>query len=248
MNVVLLCAGYATRLYPLTLDRPKPLLELAGKPIIEHILGRLKSVSGQVDKIAVVTNAKFRPHFEEWAKSVSFPVKIDVVNDGTTSNETRLGAIGDLELAIDKGMKDKDILVLAGDNVFTFDLAPFIKEAEGHRPSITVGVSDVKDTALAKQFGIVKFDGKKRIELFVEKPQNPPSTMASLALYYFPKESLRLLDLYERQGEQDAPGYFISWLIGRETVFAYPFEGTWFDIGTKPGLELAGEFFRKWKG
>lgn len=248
MNVVLLCAGYATRLYPLTLNRPKPLLELAGKPIIEHILSRLKPLSGKIDRVAVVTNAKFHSQFEDWAKKSSFPVGIEVINDGTTSNETRLGAIGDLELTLERDMRSADALVLAGDNVFTFDLASFIKEAESHRPSITVGVSDIKDVTLAKQFGIVKFDEKKRIEFFVEKPQNPPSTMASLALYYFPKESLRLLREYKRQGEQDAPGYFISWLCGREPVFAYPFEGTWFDIGTKAGLELANDFFKEWKG
>ncbi|MFC1667313.1 nucleotidyltransferase family protein [Candidatus Omnitrophota bacterium] len=245
MKTLLLAAGYATRLYPLTLNKPKPLLPIAGKPVIEFILDIIEPLK-DVDGIYIVTNRKFSKNFEEWSAKFSSSKEIVVVNDGTTSNEDRLGATGDIEFVIrEKKLKD-DLLVLAGDNIFKKDLTDFINFSVSKRPSITIGLYDVKDLGLAKKYGIVSLDENKRIVEFKEKPSNPTSTLAAKCLYFFPKEKLGIVGEYlDTDAAKDAPGYFLEWLSKKESVFGYAFKDEkWFDIGDKKSYEEANREFK----
>ena len=249
MNVVLLCAGYATRLYPLTENTPKPLLPVAGKPMLEHILDRVEKVPG-IERIFLVTNHKFAPHFEKWSKTAKFSKKIEVVDDMTTSNENRLGAIGDLAYTLKKNnVGAVDLMVLAGDNLFDFDLVEFIGHAKAMRPHGVIAVYDVKDKELAKQYGLVGFDSKGTVLEFYEKPANPPTTMASCGVYYLPKETRVLLDRYLAEGNNpDQPGHYMGWLVKNGGLSAVPLEGQWLDIGDLASYKKADEMcmsFRK---
>ena len=244
MKVLLLCAGYATRLYPLTIDKPKPLLPVAGKPVIEYTLDIIERVK-EVDEVFIVTNQKFASHFEEWSKSFSYSKKIVVVNDGTVSNDDRLGATGDIEFVIkNKSIKD-DLLILAGDNIFKSDLKGFMDFSISKSPHITIGLFDVKKIILAKKYGIVKLDDTKKIAEFKEKPKKPDSTLAAQCLYFFPKEKLAIVKQYlNTDSSKDAPGYFLEWLSKNDQVFGYVFKDVkWFDIGDMASYEKANSEF-----
>ncbi len=238
MKVIILCAGYAVRLHPLTIDTPKPLLPIGGRPMLELLLEKVSEVKG-IEEVFVVSNGKFAGHFEDWSKNPPyFKGKIRVINDGTTTNETRLGAIGDLDLAVRQGKINDDMLVLAGDNFFTFDLNEFVQIALKHKPFASLGLYDVKDLVLARNYGLVetKHDGK--IILFLEKPAEPKTTLASTGIYFFPKDILGLLEIYlAEKNNPDAPGYFIQWLIENSSVFGIPLAGSWYDIGDRESYD-----------
>lgn len=242
----MLAAGYATRLYPLTQDRPKPLLPIAGRPILDYLLEKIEKVES-IDEVFLVTNDKFAGSFRDWTRNRKYSRKIEVVNDGTTSNEDRLGAIGDLHFVIQKFRLDgQDIGVFAGDNLFRANLKPFVVFAQSHRPHASLGIVDVRNRELACQYGIVRVDGENRIAEFLEKPKDPPSTLASTGVYWFPKESLDLLDRYMREGHNaDRPGDYIHWLIQVDRVYAYRLEGKWFDIGDLDSYREADEMILK---
>ena len=246
MKVLLLAAGYATRLYPLTLNRPKPLLPVAGKPVIEFILDIIEPIR-EVDEVFIVTNQKFSKNFEEWNGKFSSSKKIVIVDDETTTDENKLGATGDIEFVIrERDLKD-DLLVLAGDNIFKTDLAKFINFSISKRPSISIGLYDVKDLGLAKKYGIVSLDSDKRIIEFKEKPKEPASTLAAKCLYFFSKEKLGILREYldtHTGTNKDAPGYFLEWLSKKEPIFGYVFKDEkWFDIGDRESYEEANREF-----
>jgi len=246
MKVLLLAAGYATRLYPLTLDTPKPLLPVAGKTVMGYIFDLIEPLK-EVNEVFIVTNEKFFHNFKDWKKTFKSSKKITIVDDGTTSNETRLGATGDIEFVIEKKTIKDDLLVLAGDNLFKADLSIFTKFCASKRPSITIGLYDIKDLILAKKYGIVSVDKNNKVIDFKEKPANPPSTLAAMCLYFFPKERLDVMKSYlGMDNAKDAPGYFLEWLYKREPMFGYIFKDKkWFDIGDKKSLEEADKEFRK---
>ena len=242
MKVLILAAGYATRLYPLTLNKPKPLLEVGGMPIVDHIL-RIVEGSKELTGVLVVTNNKFHKNFNEWKDGVKFPHPIEVINDGTLSNDDRLGAIGDMNLALQKANIDEDLMVIAGDNLFDFELDGFVKFAKSH-DGATVGLCDVRERELAKKYGIVKLDDKGKVTLFVEKPADPPSMLAAMCIYYFSKENLHLISDYIATGKkQDAPGNLMAWLAGEGRLYGFKIDGRWFDIGDKASLEKAEKEF-----
>jgi len=231
MKAILLCAGYATRLYPLTKNHPKPLLPLAGRPILDYLLDKLKDIRS-IDQVIAVTNERFLSHFQDWAGAKKDPWKIDVVSDGTSSNETRLGAIGDLSFVVKKFQLRDDLGIFAGDNLFMANLKGFLNFAESNRPHSSLGIVDVKKRELAPRYGIVRINSNHQIIEFVEKPAGPPSTLASTGVYWFAKESLNFLDRYIREGHNaDRPGDYIRWLVEVDRVFAHRFEGHWYDIG-----------------
>lgn len=246
MKVLLLAAGYATRLYPLTLDTPKPLLAVAGKTVLEYIFDLIEPLK-QVDEALIVTNEKFYQIFENWKQGFKSSKKITIVDDGTSSNETRLGATGDIEFVIEKRNIKDDLLVLAGDNLFKADLSVFIDFCASKRPSITIGLYDIKDLTLASKYGIVSVDKNNKVVDFKEKPASPASTLAAMCLYFFPKERLDIMKRYlGTDSAKDAPGYFLEWLYKRESVFGCVFKDKkWFDIGDKKSLEEADKEFRK---
>lgn len=245
MKALLLAAGYATRLYPLTLNKPKPLLPIAGRPVLEFILDIIEPLKS-IDEIFVVTNDKFYKDFEGWRSGHRGSKKITVVNDGTGSNKDRLGATGDIRFVIKEKNVKSDLLVLAGDNIFRTDLSGFIDFSLSKRPSISIGLYDVKDLTLAKKYGIVSLGSDKRIIEFREKPEKPASTLAAKCLYFFPEEKLDVMEAYlTLDRAKDAPGYFLEWLCKKEPVFGYIFEDEkWFDIGDKRSYEEAGREFK----
>ncbi len=244
MKAVLLCAGYATRLYPLTENQPKALLPVGGKPILEHLFEKIE-VLGSVDQIFIVTNDKFYTPFEKWADGGNRRKKIQVVNDGTRTNDERLGAIGDLVLVLKKFKIRDDVGVFAGDNLFDSDFESFFSFARGRRPHASIGVVEVPK-GIASRYGIVRVDAENRITEFYEKPEKPLSNLASTGVYWFAKEGLDFLDRYIGGGHNaDRPGDYVRWLVEVDQVFAYPFEGKWFDIGDFESYREAERYFQK---
>jgi glucose-1-phosphate thymidylyltransferase len=246
MNILILAAGYATRLYPLTLNKAKPLLEIAGKPMIERIIEQLGSVS-DLGTLYVVTNAKFAAQFEDWAKRLherSPNLQIRVVNDGSTSDDDKLGAIGDINLVVTKeGLANQDLLVIAGDNLFTDPLDSFVSYAQGKEA--VVAVFDVGSREAMKKYASVTLNDAGVITRFQEKPQNPESTLAALALYYYSRSILPLIQEYLSEGNNpDQPGRFLEWLYTRKPVNTFEIKGGWLDIGSKETLEEADRLFR----
>lgn len=244
MRAIFLCAGYATRLYPLTKDCPKSLLEIAGVPILNYLMDnvlRIPSIKG----ISIVSNDKFSKAFSDWQKKHYAKAAVRVLNDGTTTNENRLGAIRDIQFALKAEKISDDVLVLASDNLFDSEIRDFVEAAKKHSPHASVGVYDVQDLSLAKQYGLISHDASGKITQFFEKPSNPTTTLASTGLYFFPKESLKLLDQY-LSGHQnpDAPGHYVQWLVVNDQVFAFPFQGTWYDIGDYASYQNADRAFR----
>lgn len=249
MRVILLCAGYATRLYPLTKDQPKPLLPVGGRPILEWILDSLQGIPG-ITGVYAVTNDKFAGHFERWAKALHYPWPVETINDGTTANDNRLGAIGDLNYVLQKKkIGTEDLLVVAGDNFFDFDLSKFIREVKEKRPYPVIAVYDVKDVVLAKEYGLVKLDPQGRVLEFLEKPELPPTTLASCGLYWLPAETRVLLDKYLADGHNpDQPGHYMRWFAAHGGgLMAVALEGHWLDIGDPTSYTKANDTYSQFK-
>jgi glucose-1-phosphate thymidylyltransferase len=245
MNALILAAGYATRLYPLTLNKAKPLLEVGGKPIIEWLFDNLLSVS-DLRTVFVVTNSKFADDFQNWANRYQDrhqEMQIKVVNDGSTSDDDKLGAIGDINLVLTREeLAGDDLLVIAGDNLFEQPLSEFVNAAQNSLA--TVAVHNVGDLEAMKKYGTVTIDNKGAITSFEEKPDKPKSTLAAVALYYYSREALPLFTTYLAAGNNpDQPGRFLQWLYTRKAVNTFEIKGRWLDIGSKETLENADKIF-----
>jgi glucose-1-phosphate thymidylyltransferase len=239
MKALILAAGYATRLRPLTDTVPKQLLPVGGRPMVDWILDKVRETSA--DEIHLVTNARFAADFEGWAEGKD----VRVHDDGTTSNDDRLGAIGDIAFV----EIDDDMLAIAGDNLFDFSLRGYEGFWRTHPGSSCVAVHDVGDRELARKYGIVDVDDDDRITAFVEKPDDPPSTLAATATYFYARDHVGLIDSYLAAGNPpDQPGNFIAWLQTREPVYAYRFEGAWWDIGDRTQLLEADNEMRRRRG
>lgn len=230
MEALVLAAGYATRLYPLTERIAKPLLPVGGRPMIEHILERIREADALA--VHVVTNSKFAGAFREWA-----PADVRVHDDGTTSEDDRLGAIGDLRFVVERAGIDDDLLVVAGDNLFDYSLAEYVRWWRSKGVASAVALYEHPDRELVKQYGVVEVDGDERIVSFVEKPPEPRSNLAATACYLFHREHVRLVATYLDEGNvPDQPGRFVEWLYRRAPVYGYRFGGEWLDIGNREQL------------
>lgn len=231
MKCILLAAGYATRLYPLTEHRPKSLLDVAGKPLLEHILLKIVEVS-EIDEVILVSNAKFYESFREWADRYTTNKKIVVLNDGTFDNEHRLGAVADILFAIEHEQIQDDILVMAGDNLFDFSLMDFV--AYYHKVQADcITVHELSDRAALQQTGVVTVNEENVVIHFEEKPREPQSNLAVPPFYIYRKETLPFFQQYLTEGHNpDAPGYFIPYLLTKTDVHAYSFIGKRYDVGT----------------
>ncbi|MFY9622601.1 MAG: nucleotidyltransferase family protein [Pyrinomonadaceae bacterium] len=247
MKLIVLAAGYATRLYPLTLNQPKPLLPVAGRPMIEHVLDCLKPIK-EIDHVYVVTNEKFSGHFEEWANQYEADhagLPITVVNDHSTDDSNKLGAIGDMHLVITQTNIDDDILVVAGDNLFSKPLEGFSEFCKARNAPV-LGVYDVGDFKEVKKYLAIEVDQEDRIIFANEKPENPKSTLIGIALYFYPGWSLASINQYFAEGNNpDQPGLLIQWLYPRKSVYVWRVPGIWFDIGSSETLEQASDIFSK---
>lgn len=231
MKSLILAAGYATRLYPLTLNRPKPLLIVGRKPAIEYIIERIEEIE-EVDEILVVTNAKFFKQFKGWRKTFSPKVPLKILNDGTASEESKLGAVGDIDFVIKREKIADDLLVIGGDNLFELGLREFVDFAKHKAPASSVGLHKLKNKQLVKKYSQVTLDSNNRIIKFIEKPQKPTSSLVARCIYFFSQSELGLISKYIVLGNStDAPGNYISWLCQRVSVYGFAFSGKWYDIG-----------------
>jgi glucose-1-phosphate thymidylyltransferase len=246
VKAILLAAGYATRLYPLTENRPKVLLPIAGRPMLDWIADRVDAVAA-VDALHVVTNARFADQLAGWAAARSARLEPVVHDDGTDSNETRLGALGDTALVIERaGLDGEHLLVVAGDNLFEFDLGDFVRFWEPKGVASAVTLYDCGDLGLARQYGVVSVEDDDRIVDFVEKPPVAPTTLVATASYLYHREHVPLLRRYLAEGNTpDAPGSFIAWLHSRAPVYGWRFPGGWFDIGDSGQLLVADNRWRE---
>lgn len=246
MKAIILAAGYATRLHPLTFNKPKCLLLVDNKPILNSICQKLNAVP-EIDEIIIVTNAKFYSQLTLWSLTFDSRASIKIIDDGTASNETRLGAIGDLSLAIREASVDADVLMMASDNLFDQSLKDFVDFAKSRKEAVSIAVYDIGDPKLAsKKFGVIESDGKNRVTSMEEKPEFPKSSFIGMGVYFFPKSSLKLISQYlSHDGAQDAPGYYISWLFDQgNPVYSFQFKGMWYDIGDLKALEEANNLFK----
>jgi glucose-1-phosphate thymidylyltransferase len=238
MKALVLAAGYATRLYPLTLDRPKALLEVGGEPMLDRVVERLRPMG--IEGVVVVTNAKFTPHFEEWARGKD---DVTVVNDGTTSNDDRLGAIGDIGFVLDELGIDEELVVVAGDNLFGADvsgLVPYGREVDAP----VIAVHDVGDLERMHEYNQIEVDEEGRIVFFEEKPSAARTTLSGVALYYYPRQTLPLVRQYLEEGNNpDQPGRLVEWLYPRTPFYTWLLPGEWYDIGSAETLEEADRIF-----
>ena len=250
MKVIILAAGYATRLYPLTLTKAKPLLPVAGRPMVDYVLDNLAPI-GNLDRIYVVTNAKFAGQFQEWAdryRATKARLNFTIVNDGSTDDSNKLGAIGDIHFVLMKQKVDDDVIVVAGDNLFSEKLegfGRFIRE----KNAPVLAVYDVGNLEEIKKYNSISVDPDGRINFFEEKPKNPTSSLTGIALYYYPKSVLPLIHQYISEGNNpDQPGRLVQWLYPRIPVYTWKVPGLWYDIGSKETLEEANRIFARFQG
>jgi glucose-1-phosphate thymidylyltransferase len=249
MKILILAAGYATRLYPLTLTTPKPLLDVAGRPMIEHVLDNIAPIPG-IDRVYVVTNDKFAAPFQQWAdgyRATKSKLNFTIINDGSTDDTTKLGAIGDLNLVLEREQVDDDLIVVAGDNLFSESIEAFGKFCREKNAPV-LGVYDVGDLEAIKKYNAITIAGDGRITFFEEKPKVPQSTLTGIALYFYPRATLPLIRQYVAEGNNpDQPGRLVQWMYPRVPFHTWRVPGLWFDIGSKETLAEANEIFGRLK-
>ena len=241
MKCLILAAGYATRLYPLTENFPKPLLDVGGKTILDWLVDDIDSC-GRVDEYVVISNHKFAHCFDEWAKDK--PYRVTVVDDGTSTNETRLGAVCDIRYAIEQLKIDDDIMVLAGDNVLDFSLTKFLRYAVQKNATCVMRYFEPKKETLPKR-GVLELDGDRVISM-EEKPENPKTQWCCPPFYFYKKEDAkRLSEAIQAGCGVDAPGSFIAWLSALVPVYAMEMPGSRYDVGN---LESYAKIKNEYRG
>lgn len=238
MNAVILAAGYATRLYPLTKDFPKPLLKIGDRTILDLLVDQLETLD-DLREIALVSNHRFAPLFDHWIQARGSKKMISLLDDGTVSLEDRLGALGDLRLALAGGLLADDLLVLAGDNVLRFPLAGLVR-AFRQRKSPHICVHRVDDPQRLRRTGVAELDADNRVIAFAEKPGDPKTHWAVPPIYVLTREILPdVASHLSAAGNMDAPGHLIEWLCKRTAVFAHQIPGSILDVGTHESLDAA---------
>lgn len=242
MKAIVLSAGYATRLYPLTLNTPKGLLPIGKKSILDFITDEIEKID-IIDEMFIISNHKFYENFYNWSKTRETRLKLTVFDDNTTDDSNKLGAIGDIWYTIEKGKIDDDLLIVAGDNFFTFDLRDYIdfyKKVGGD----TILVKELDSIEDLRRFANAVLDENSQVTYMEEKPRNPKTNIGVYASYIYKKETLPLIGEYLRDGNNpDAPGFFPSWLYTKKPVYAYKFEGECYDIGTPQSYKEVCEKF-----
>ena len=238
---LVLAAGYATRLYPLTENFPKPLLKVGGKTILDWLIDDIDS-AGSVSEYIIVTNHKFADIFIEWAADK--PYKIHIVDDMTSTNETRLGAVRDIQFAVKKLNIDDDLLVIAGDNLLDFSLARFVRYAEGKNTTCTMRYRE-PDINKIKKSGVSEVDSNDRLISFEEKPEYPKSGWATPPFYFYKREDLRRIDEAVKDGcGTDAPGSLVAWMCKHSEVYSMEMPGSRYDIGNIESYEYVKSTYK----
>ncbi len=246
MKALILAAGYATRLYPLTKDRPKALLPLGGKAIIEFIIDEIVTLP-DVNEIIVVSNHRFVEHFNAWEKKTAsqYELPITIVDDFTTSDADKLGAVGDINFVIERLEIDEDLLVIAGDNLFTYALIdPWRVFREFYQDMILAQeIDEIEDL---KRFAVAEIDEDDLVIDLEEKPEEPKSDLAVYATYFYRRDTLPLIKTYlDQGGNPDSPGNFPAWLYKRKPLRLYKFTGKCFDIGTPESYAEVDAFVKR---
>lgn len=244
MKAIILAAGYATRLYPLTENMPKALLKVGGKTILERLFDAFSSEK-DIDAIHVVSNSRFASMLCAWAKSVQHKYRqpITVWDDGTSSNETRLGAIGDIRFVMEKAALDDDLFIAASDNLLTEDLSGFFEDFRSHGCDLLLA-GKLSDYEERKRYAVVALDENRRVTGLEEKPENPKSDVVAYAEYIYTKTSAKMiLEYLSEGGNPDSPGRYPEWLHKRKEVRAYLYPGECVDIGT---VKMYTETCEKW--
>jgi glucose-1-phosphate thymidylyltransferase len=247
VDCLLLGAGYATRLYPLTKDRPKPLLPVAGVPILERICEQVLKVK-TIGKIHVVTNHRFAAHYADWLRDYrsrrTLPVPVEIHDDLTETPDDRLGAIGDIQFVIRNAGIDGDLMVIAGDNLIQFSLQDFVAAAQPKGAAVCI--KDLKENHLVSLYGVVEVNPQGRVTSFEEKPSSPRTTLISLGVYYFGKAHLPLFRQYLEEGHgKDAPGAYLQWLHKKIDLYGHLTGEEWYDIGDIDSYHMANERMMK---
>ena len=252
MIAIILAAGYATRLYPLTKNFPKPLLEIGGQTILDHLVDQLREIP-DIDRVHLVTNHRFAGHFREWLAGrgedrAHRGLRITVHDDGTTSSDLRLGAISDLQFTIEEAGIDDDLFVCASDNILQWSIYDMVKTWK-RNGEFHICVRHEEDVEDLRKRGNAILDDDDRLVDFIEKPQDPKSNWVVPPLYIYPKSSLALIDRYLEEGQNtpgitgDSPGQIVEWLYTRIPVYAHKIDGTILDIGNPESLEQARRTF-----
>lgn len=244
MKVYLLAAGFATRMYPLTRDMAKPLLDVGGAPILSHIMRKVEDLP-DLTEVVVIGNHRFYDALLEWRESCAFRVPIVILNDGASEAEERLGAVGDLAFALERvPTHGEDFLVIAGDNLFDFELLTLYEEFKGRNMPLLV-TRHIDHSPGQSPYNEISVDVHGRVLSFREKPLNPVGNLSAIAMYFLTSGTERRIEQYlAGEGNSDAPGHFISWLVSRVPVSACPMVGTWFDIGSLEKLDEARAFYQ----
>lgn len=245
MKAIILAAGYATRLRPLTENLAKPLLPIAGRPMVDYLCDKIDEV-GEVDGVHLVTNHKFAESFSSWAESRTGRLPVTVHDDGTLSNDDRLGAIGDIQFTIDRaGLGGEDLLIVAGDNLFDFSLAEYVSFWRSKGDGSAIALYQCPDMELVKQYATVELDDAGRVSSFIEKPPEPTTNLVAIATYlYRSEDAARIREYLEAGNSKDQPGNLVAWLYTRVPVYGYRFEGEWLDIGNRDQLLEADNLLR----
>lgn len=241
MKCLILAAGYATRLYPLTENFPKPLLKVQGKAILDWLIDDLDR-AGIIDEYVVISNHKFAHHFSAWAAEKS--QQVTVVDDGTESNETRLGAVRDIQFALDARNIREDVLVMAGDNLLDFSLTTFLHYALEKKTSCIMRYYEASETRL-KRSGVVLLDANDKVLSLEEKPAQPKSHWCCPAFYYYTAEDAgRIAEGIADGCHTDAPGSYVAWLCSRSTIHAMEMPGSRYDIGNLESYETVQKEYK----
>ena len=241
MKCLILAAGYATRLYPLTENFPKPLLKVQGKAILDWLIEDMDG-SGVIDEYVVISNHKFAHHFAAWAKDHT--PKITVVDDGTSSNETRLGAVKDIQFAINELQIREDVLVMAGDNLLDFSMRKFIDYALEKKTSCIMRYYEPSEKKLLKS-GVVTLDEQDRVLEMTEKSPAPATNWCVPAFYYYTAaDAARIQEGIDSGCHTDAPGSYVGWLCKSSVIHAMEMPGSRYDIGNLESYELVQKEYK----
>jgi glucose-1-phosphate thymidylyltransferase len=228
MNAVVLAGGYATRLWPVTRNRPKMFLPVGERAVIDRIFEALEA-DDRVEEVYVSTNERFAADFETFLADSDYEKPVVSVED-TTGEDEKFGVVGALAQLVEREGIDGDLFVVAGDNLIGFDLSDFLDSFEDNG-SPTLAAYDVGSREKASSYGVIDTEGNRVVAL-EEKPDDPPSTLVSIACYAFPRESIRFREYLQAGNNPDEPGWYLRWLVEHDEVYAFPFEDVWFDIGS----------------